>query len=98
MAVLRQGDTQQRVRDRDIDRHTMQSKVGHLFSGLWRGKGEEERQRERGRVREGGERGREEEREAASLRGRQKRKLGCKQEGRSACLSGWGRWWAWLVS
>ena len=28
------------VRDRDMDRHTIQSEVGYLFSVLWRGRGE----------------------------------------------------------
>ena len=32
--------------DRDMDRHAMQSEVGYLFSGVW--KGEEERVREEG--------------------------------------------------
>ena len=30
----------QQARDRDMDRHAMQSEVGYLFSGLWKGRGE----------------------------------------------------------
>ena len=44
--------------ERQMDKHIMQSKVGYLFSGLWREKGRR------------GERGTE----ADSLRGKQKRK------------------------
>ena len=35
------------VRDRDMDRHTMQGEVGYLFSRLGRGKGRREKSRER---------------------------------------------------
>ena len=39
------------TRDRDMDRHDMQSEVEYLFRGLWRGKGEGGRERERERER-----------------------------------------------
>ena len=45
-ASSRQGAMQQ-ARDRDMDRHAMQSEVGYLFSGLWKG-----RRAERGGERE----------------------------------------------
>ena len=50
--------TMWQVRDRDMDRHAMQSEVGYLFSGLWRGKeeGEKSREAERETERDKGER------------------------------------------
>ena len=41
-----------RVRDRDMDRHAMQSEVDYLFRGLWRGR-EKGRRAERQKEREG---------------------------------------------
>ena len=59
-----QGATWQ-ARDRDIDRHAMQSEVGYLLSGLWKGReegskgrrGREERNRERDREGKSGKNG-----------------------------------------
>ena len=73
-ATAREGEKQ-------TDRYAMQSEVGYLFSGLWRGKGEgkkskeAERERERERSGEGEKWG---EAEAASLRKDEKgRDSGC---------------------
>ena len=59
-----QGDMQQQARDRDMDRHAMQSEAQYLFSGY----GREERRGDEQRG--GGEKG---ETEAAPLRWRQKK-------------------------
>ena len=45
------------ARDRDMDRHAMQSEVGYLFSGLWKGRGEEKRAEEEKEKETEGERG-----------------------------------------
>ena len=79
------------ARNRDMDRHAMQSKVGYLFSGLWRGKerrGKEQRERR-------GEGGRD--RSCLFKREMEKgRDSGWKLK---INLPQWmGREWAWLVS
>ena len=103
-----QGDTWQ-ARDRDMDRHAMQSEVGYLFSGLWRRKGEGEKSRERekrekGREREERERqkGEEEKGERQKLPlpegDRKGKELRLEAEDQPVSEDrGWGEW-VWLVS
>ena len=51
----RQGDTWW-ARDRDMDRHAMQSEIGYLFGGLWKGRRGKSREKQRDTEREMGER------------------------------------------
>ena len=76
---------------------------GYLFSGLCRGKGKvrKEGRRKSKRQREGG-RGalgrRERSRSCLFRREMERKELRLEAEGRSACLSRWGREWMGLVS
>ena len=94
------------VRDRRIDM-PCRVKLGIYLVGYARGRkkgkrGEKQRARASEQVRETEREKREErgrDRSWLFKREREKgRNSGCKQKGKSACLSKWGREWAWLVS
>ena len=90
-----QGDMQWRTRDRDIDNHAMQSKIGYLLSEFW--KGRERRRRER----EKKERERERGKGKGEVRRGRRQKLPLREgdeKERSACLRGQGRECVWLIS
>ena len=65
-----------------MNRHTMQSEVGYLFSGLWKGRGSEGERKQNGKEENG-------ERQKLPL-GLGKRKRLRLQAGRKICLSGQG--------